>query len=312
MLLNKARVGFDWNDIKYLIAVSEHGSTIRAGAALGVSQTTVARRLEALERAVGLKLVDRTPTGYDLTVDGSALLDPARSVATAAEAFGQVVDARQRDLAGAVKITTEEIVAVGILGPILKDLAEALPDIRIELDSSEAFRDLASGDADIAIRSSREDVSKTGADLVGRRVGSDEWAIFCSKAYDNERPAPRSIEDLRRHPIVGGGGPRGWAAYLGWLESYGLADQVVMRSGSATGLLTAVRTGLGVSMLPMLVGLPDPELTLCFRPLREGTRSLWLLSHNRVRHNIAVRKVADLLFEKLKQRALLTASLAGD
>jgi DNA-binding transcriptional LysR family regulator len=85
-----------------------------------------------------------------------------------------------------------------------------------------------------------------------------------------------------------------------------------MQCGSAMGLLTSVRTGLGVSLLPLLVGLPDPGLRLCFRPNQGGTRSLWLLSHNRVRHNAAVRKISDFLFEKLKQRSVLTASLAGD
>jgi DNA-binding transcriptional LysR family regulator len=305
-------MSFDWNDLKYLLAISDHGSTIRAGVALRVSQTTVSRRLEALEAAVGLKLVDRTPSGYNLTTDGQALLDQARGVEVAAKSFSQAAQSRQRDLGGTVKITTEEIVAVGLLGPILKEIATSLPDVRIALDSSEAFRDLANGDADIAIRSSREDVAKTGTDLVGRRVGDDEWAIFCSKTYAEERAAPRMLDELRDHPIVAGGGPAATVAYQGWLDQHGLAERVSMQCGSAMGLLTAVRTGLGVSLLPMLVALPDADLRLCFRPNRGGSRSLWLLSHNRARHNAAVRKVSDFLFERLKQRAVLTASLAGD
>ena len=303
---------FDWNDLKYLIAVADHGSTIRAGSAIRVSQTTVARRLEALERAVGLKLVDRTATGYGLTVDGTALLEQARTVERAANGFGQAAGSRLRDIAGSVRITTDEIFAVGMLGPMLKEIASAHPEIRIELDTSEEYRDLATGDADLAIRSSMKDIATTGTDLVGRRVGPEEWAIFCSKAYAAERGAPRTIEELKQHPMVGGGGANVWKAYSAWLNYCGLEEQVAMQYGSASGLLSAVRSGLGVSMLPMLVGMADPELLLCFRPVKGNPRALWLLSHNRVRHNAAVRRVSDLLYDQLKQHAVRAEASAGE
>src|SRR5262245_38207480 len=78
---------FDWNDLRAFLAVAKEGSTLAASRSLGVNQTTVARRLEDLERALGLKLFERGQAGSRLTEAGAALLDEARRVERGAEAF---------------------------------------------------------------------------------------------------------------------------------------------------------------------------------------------------------------------------------
>jgi len=77
----------DWNDLRYFLAVVDHGSTLSAGRALKVSQTTVARRVAALEEALGLVLFDRRQAGYELTPAGALLVDLARAIPTAATPF---------------------------------------------------------------------------------------------------------------------------------------------------------------------------------------------------------------------------------
>ena len=96
---------FDWNDLRYLVAVAEQGSTLKAGRSLRVSQTTVARRLAALEEALGLTLFERRSAGYALTADGEALLRHARQVSAAAEQFTQAAASRTRELGGSVRLT---------------------------------------------------------------------------------------------------------------------------------------------------------------------------------------------------------------
>src|SRR5687768_14508662 len=88
----------DWNDLRYFVSVAEQGSTLKAGRALRVSQTTVARRIAALEEAIGLSLFERRAAGYALTPDGEALLRHARQVSAAAEQFTQAAGSRTRDL----------------------------------------------------------------------------------------------------------------------------------------------------------------------------------------------------------------------
>ncbi|HEX8443090.1 MAG TPA: LysR family transcriptional regulator [Allosphingosinicella sp.] len=144
---------FDWNDLRAFLAVAETGSTLAAGRALRVSQTTVARRIAALEQALGLVLFERRQAGYLLTPGGEALLPRAEAVKAAAGVFADAVSGQARESGGTVRLTTHDIYTLTILPPILRGLHEAHPGIRIELDSSEQIRDLASGFADVALRS---------------------------------------------------------------------------------------------------------------------------------------------------------------
>src|SRR4029453_6914998 len=92
----------DWNDIKYFLSVAEEGSTLAAGRHLRVSQTTVARRIAALEEALGLQLFDKRQAGYVLTPAGEGLVDRARQVEAASEGFAEASAALARDTSGAV------------------------------------------------------------------------------------------------------------------------------------------------------------------------------------------------------------------
>src|SRR3546814_5584822 len=120
---------FDWNDLRYFIAVAETGSTLAAGRTLRVSQTTVARRVAALEEALGLTLFERRQAGYAPTPAGEALLGQAHQVGTAATALEEAAAAMGRDASGTVRMTALEIYAVTVLAPILRDLHEAHPAV---------------------------------------------------------------------------------------------------------------------------------------------------------------------------------------
>src|SRR4028118_746302 len=112
----------DWNDLRYFLAVARSGSTLAAGKALRISQTTVARRITALEEALKLPLFDRRQAGYALTPDGEQLLACAEDVETATTKFSDAAAARTRDLSGTVRVTADEILASPLLVPMLRDL----------------------------------------------------------------------------------------------------------------------------------------------------------------------------------------------
>jgi DNA-binding transcriptional LysR family regulator len=285
----------DWNDLRYFVAVAEQGSTLKAGRALRVSQTTVARRIAALEDAIGLSLFERRAAGYALTPDGEGLLRHARQVSAAAEQFSQAAGSRTRDLSGTVKLTTQDIFMV-LLAPMLRDLYERHPDILIELDEGQDMRDLGAGEADIALRSVSE---PRGGGVYGRRLCADDWTLYCSREYAEKNGVPTTREELQKHAFIGGGGGGLWKAYSAWLHDLGLEERVVMHPGSATGMLSAIRSGLGIAVLPTILGDSDPDLVRCIPPKAHHMRSLWLLTHDRVRHTPRVRAVIDFLYERL-------------
>ena len=290
----------DWNDLRYFLAVARGGSTLAAGRALRVSQTTVARRIAALEEAVKLTLFEKRQAGYALTPEGVELLAHAEAVEAAAERFDSAALASTRDLSGNVRVTTEEIFAVTLLAPMLRELHELHPRIRIELDTAQAIRDLGAGEADIAMRST---IQPDGNGLVGRRVCRDDWTLYCSRDYAERNSVPEKPDDLRNHAIIGGGGGDLWRHYQAWLRNLGLEDQVAMHHASSTGLLSGVRSGFGIAVLPCIVADGEPDLIRCLPPLADHERSFWLLTHERVRNTPRVRTVIDFLYERLKRHA---------
>ena len=288
----------DWNDLKYLLAVAREGSTLAAGRSLRVSQTTVARRIAALERALGLSLFEKRQAGYALTPAGEGLLERAKRVESAATGFAEASAALTRETSGTVRITTQEIFAITLLAPILRELHELHPEILIELDDSQEFRDLGEGEADIALRSAIGDL---GAGIVGRRLCDDDWTLYCSRDYAAQHGVPRTRAELRNHAFIGGGGPKLWRAYSAWLRDLGLDDRVIMHHASATGMMSAIRSGLGIAVLPRIVADADPDLIQCTPPRGDHKRVMWLVTHERIRRTPRVRVVIEFLYDRLSR-----------
>jgi len=291
---------FDWNDLRYFLAVADTGSTLAASRELKVSQTTVARRVSALEAELSLHLFDRQQSGYALTPVGEALVDQARVVKNATASFTDAADSLARDISGTVRLTTIELYAVTLLPSILHDFRATYPSILIEVDASDSVRDLGAGAADIALR---HNSAPSDMGLVGRRIAPNPWTIYCSRGYSETHGAPRRARELAKHPFIGGGGANVWPKYQAWLKRYGLEKAVTMHYGSPTGLLSAIRSGLGLAVLPSFIADRDPELVRCLPPARGDDSAIWLLTHERLRHTPRIRAVLDFLAQRLTMKA---------
>ncbi|WP_281399776.1 LysR family transcriptional regulator [Sphingomonas rhizophila] len=184
---------FDWNDLRYFIAVARVGSTLAAGRSMRVSQTTVSRRIAALEQSLGLLLFDRRQAGYALTPAGKQLLDRAIVVEQAALSFAEAAGFQSRDNSGTVRVTTSDIFSNTFLPPWLAELHEAHPDIRIELDECGTVRDLGAGEADVAIRSTAAAAPpESSAGGFARTNGPFTAAATTPPGTASRAPAPRS------------------------------------------------------------------------------------------------------------------------
>ena len=290
----------DWNDLRYFLAVARDGSTLAAARSLRVSQTTVARRVAALEDALGFPLFEKRQAGYVPTPAGQDLIEKAALVEQAANAFSDAASAQSRAVSGTVKITTEEIYAITLLAPLLRELHETYPDIVIELDTSQQVRDLGAGEADISLRSTK-DTTQLSSGLVGRQLCIDDWALYCSKDYAARHGIPRTRADLLGHAFIGGGGGNLWVHYQNWLRELGLESQVAMHHASSGGLLSGVRSGFGIAVLPCIIADADPDLIRCVAPRTDHGRILWLFTHERCRHTPRVRAVIDFLYQRLSR-----------
>lgn len=287
----------EWDDIRHFLAVARGGSTLAAARALKVSQTTTARRIAALEARLGRALFERRQAGYALTEAGTALLPQATALEAAAAAFDAAAGALDRAASGTLRLSASSLFAITILPPLLRDLHEAHPGVRIDLDTTDVIADLAAGEADVALRVIAQ---PSGGGLVGRRVADDHWAVYCSHAYAAAHGRPARRAELHGHAFIGGGEPKVWEIYHAWLAENGLAEAVTMNLGSSAGLLSAVRAGAGLAALPCLVADREPELVRCLPPSPDiPQRGVWLLTHERLRHVPRVRATLDFLGPRL-------------
>ncbi|WP_332772607.1 LysR family transcriptional regulator [Phenylobacterium sp.] len=252
---------FDWNDLRAFLAVARGGSTLAAAKVLGINQTTVARRIEALEANLGLKLFERTQSGSRLTEAGQTLVADADGVERAAEGFAHQAQALQRGMAGSLRVTVNEILGNAFLTPALMEFRRLYPEIRIDTLVTDAFLDLDKGEADVAIRGTAAPLADS--DLISRKLSDVEWAVYCSRDYAIRHGVPTRPEDLGRHVLIGGEGSLAMMPVMQWIQAQAPDAEVHTRSSSLTNLMVASRAGLGIAPLPVMAADQEPELCRC-------------------------------------------------
>ena len=294
---------FDWNDLKYFLAVARHRSTIAAGKSLRLSQSTVQRRLAELERAIGRPLVQRHPSGYRLTQFGEELLPLAERIETAVTDFQRRVNDEAHDLTGVIRVTCPEPVIGRMTKSALVERFQTLhPGLRIEFVTSDRYLDLSKGEADVAFRS-----GDTDDDLVGRKVADSIWAVYASQGYIDLHGKPATVNDLPNHHLVGFDESLSAHRASVWLQAVAPESKLTARTNSVLGLIYAVKSGLGIGPLPASLGDAEPDLVRVLGPIAELSRSWRLLTHPDLRHAPRIAAFFDFI---LLERELVRSILA--
>lgn len=272
---------FDWNDLRFLLAVARTGSTIAAGRSLGVNQSTVQRRLAELERQLGQRLVERLASGYRLTDLGQAVLAEAEAVEVACLGFAQAVAERGRGQAGVIRLTCPEPIAIRLTKAGLITRFQAVnPGLTVEFVLRDSYVDLNTGEADVALRSGDTD----DALLVGRKIADSLWAVYASRDYVLQRGAPATVAEMAAHPLIGFEDSMARHRAVIWFQQVAPGAKFAARSTSVLGLISAAKAGVGVAALPMALGDVEPDLVRLFGPVAELTRAWRVLAHPDQRH----------------------------
>ncbi len=283
---------FDWNDLRYFLAVASHGSTIAAGKALRLSQSTVHRRLAELETRIGRKLVMRTSAGYCLTDFGKEMLPHARRVEATIEDMERQVTGAGRDDSGVIRLTCPEPI-MHRMTPIIERFQIRHPKLRVEFVISDRFLDLVKGDADVALRS-----GDTDDELVGRKIADSVWAVYASRGYVDRHGKPGRIEDLSRHSLVCLDESMSNHRVLKWLKTAAPDARIVARNNSVLGLMYAVKSGVGIGPLPTAIADVEPDLVCVLGPIPELARSWRLLTHPDLRKTPRISAFFDFIIEE--------------
>jgi DNA-binding transcriptional LysR family regulator len=293
----------DWNLYRTFIHALKEGSLSAAARALGTTQPTVGRQIDALEAALGITLFTRTQDGLAPTEAAQRLAEAAEGMALLADAIVRDASAPADDTSGTVRIAASHIVGAEVLPPMLTDLHRAWPHIAIELSLSNRNEDMVRGAADIAVRMMRPE---QGA-LVAKRLGTVRLGLYAHRDYLRRHGTPRDKAALARHVLIGYDRNQDfWPA----LHKQGLeltrAD-FAFRCDSEQAQLAALRAGMGIGICQIGIARRDPVLT----PVLAGTFSMslemWLAMHRDMRGNRRVKLVYDYLAVELAAYAAGTA-----
>ncbi len=288
----------DWNDLRHFLAVARHGSTLAAAKALKVSQSTVHRRMDELEKQIGRQLVTRNPAGYKLTELGEDLVAYAARVEEAAFAFERHVAATDTTLTGTVRVTCPEPVGIRLMRTnLLAKFSQLFPGLRVELVMSDKLLDLDKGEADIALRATESDNNA----LFGRKIADVPWAIYASDDYVVRHGSIKDTADIDGHAVVLFDVELKEHFTNRWLQAVAPRARIAARCNSVTALISAVKSGAGLGALPVIVGDNDAGLVRVLGPLAELTTHFYLLIHEDMKKTPRVRAFFDFLIEEIQE-----------
>lgn len=294
----------EWSDFRVLLALARGGSVAGAARELQVDNSTVSRRLAALEEAVGTQLLIRGGREFTWTAQGRTLVKAAEAMEAAVEQASLDVRTANVEMEGTVCISVVPALVPLLVTEFLPDLQAAHPGLNIELNGAYQSVDLAKGEADIAVRMARPEQP----DLIARQAMDHEWAVFAAKSYLEASGHPASFDELSSHKLVLYAESMHSIPALKWMEAYRGDSRHVSRVDNVEIACQSICAGGGITVLPVFIGDPMPELVRVF-PAPIAVATSWVVYHEAARNTTRVRVVADALLEfLLNHRELFAAS----
>lgn len=282
----------DWNDVRYALAIARCGSLASAARALGVDQTTVSRRLRVLESAVGTPLFERRQGQTAPTPAGEILMERGLRIEQEIAALAHLGADNEAQVRGVVRLTAVDALVSHYLARHLAALRARHPGLAVELIASSRSLDLSRREADLAVRLARPQ----SGDFVVRRLAGLAYGVYGTAAA----------------PAEDGWSACHWVAYehsldhvpeMRWLAERAGEERIVLRCNNMDALATAVADGLGLGILPRLVGARHASLRCLSGEEPVLRREIWLVVPRELRHVPRIRAVGDWLAERFQADA---------
>lgn len=284
----------DWDDLKVLLALSRKGSARGAALELGVSNSTVTRRLDDMEHNLHTRLFDRTPDGYKLTGAGEQFLPTAEHVEELLLAAERRITGGDQELEGRIRVTLPPVSRMAFMVQRLAEFAEQYPGIELELTSSLDALDLSRREADIAIRVMPAGVTPP-ENLIGRRLAPLTASTYVHRRLLN----PDKPEDVSHLPWIGKN-PEGQKEE--WLASTDYQLQPVRHAIIDLDLLAeALRSGMGMAYMPCFSCYRDREIVRVPGATIVHHADMWVLTHKDLRLSARMRVVREIIAEAFGQ-----------
>jgi DNA-binding transcriptional LysR family regulator len=284
-----------WDLYRTFLAVFREGSFSKAARAMGISQPTASRHIEALETAIGTRLFTRLPGGLAPTEAARWLVPDAEAMAAAAAALQRASSGGKRDESGVVRLTAAELIGHEVLPDILSAFCGRYPRIVLELKLSNRNEDILRGDVDIAIRMGRPRQQA----LLARRIGEVKLGLFAHRSYIAAFGIPKTPADIGGHRLIGFDEDQHILRSADGGARPPSRAQFGFRCDNAPMQAAALRAGVGIGSLHLNTARRDVNLIRVLEKSFTFTREMWLVMHEDAKGTRRIRVLFDHLVEGL-------------
>jgi len=295
----------DLNDLRLVAAILETGSLSGAARRLGINHATAFRRLQKIEKQLGVRLFERLDGHYTATDAGQELANAGAMIESVAGESLRKVAGRDRQPGGLVRITTTDSLADRFIGPLTLTCRERYPDIKLEVSTTNMVYNLSRRDADIALRPA----SQPPEELIGKRVATIAQAVYGAKSYLRRKTR---IRELREHEWIALDSSMDGHYSLKWLAKTISPERARLRVSTYEGVYRACVEGVGLAVLPCFIGDDDATLERVTGTLHECDTDLWLLTHPDLRNTVRIKAVFEILQEVVRQDLPLLSGKLGE
>jgi DNA-binding transcriptional LysR family regulator len=296
-----AITNLNWDDLRYFLRALEAKSLAGAARSFGVEHSTVGRRLSALERSLGASLVRRGPHGLQLTPLGEKLAPLVEDMGRAAAAVDHLASAQKAIIRLAVPSGFTRIFAAALSQPDAKEL-------KFSLDILSAARphDLKKGEADLAIRAA----PPADQNLIAGTLCQAGFSLYAAVTYLDRQGSPVDPNDLTGHDLIGYHASLSAAPPSRWIEQHAAGAAIVLRSREMTDALSAALSGIGLALLPCLLGDQEPALRRLTSQVLT-TQKLLLVYPREFKISATARAAIGFVRTVVRQHALLISGVRG-
>jgi DNA-binding transcriptional LysR family regulator len=303
----------DWSLWRSFEAVVAEGSLSAAARKVNLSQPTLGRHIDALERDLGVTLFDRTLNGFKPTEAALKLYEPVKTAQQALANARNIAEGQNEQLSGTVRITASQVFMHYSLPKMLKTIRHDYPAIALEFVPTDTAENLLLREADIAIRMFRP----TQLDLITKHIGEIPIVFCAHEDYLRQRGTPQHLKQLFDHDLIGLDRSdliirtaRDMALFADRSQRQLQRTDFVLRSDSQTMMWEMLRAGLGIGFAQISLVAQTPGMMQILPDVSLPPLPIWLTTHRELFTSRRIRVIYDALATQLGTHVALAHKLS--
>ncbi|NRF28790.1 LysR family transcriptional regulator [Vibrio coralliilyticus] len=282
------------DDLNLFRLVVENGSYTATSRKTMIPVATITRRIQALEEALNLRLLNRHARKLSLTEAGERFYNECSPLLNRLTSAAEEITDECRGAAGKIRISAPSNLTKRRMMPMLNEFMKHYPDINIELTTSNHADQLDPTEWDVIFRVGPQRDSS----LIARKISSVEDILVASPEYLKNNPTPKHAEDLHNHSLLKGAPLLKWQLTNSNGETVVNNDKGRFQASTLDVVRSACSSGLGITLMPdamLKKYIEDGSLTRVLEDWSANPRDIYMLYNHKDHLPEKVRLLIDFV-----------------